>query len=129
MKRFFLALLLLIFCFSIAFYGFHCLEKSSFQLIEMLEKAGSMIFEGETKKAENALKDIEKTWRKDRLAFNVFLDHTTLDTLDSSLPALFEIFKSGSSGSKEQTFEEIQKSIAVLEDIVEEQKISIGNIL
>lgn len=126
MKRFFLALLLLIFCFSIAIYGFHCLEKTSFQLIEMLEKAGSMIFEGETKKAENALRDIEKAWEKNRLAFNVFLDHTTLDTLDSSLPALFEIFK---SGSMEQAFEEIQKSIAVLKDIVEEQKISIGNIL
>ena len=126
MKRFFLAVLLLLFCFSVAFYGFHRLEKSSFRLIEKLESAGEMISSGKSTKAKESLKEIENEWKKERLSFSVFLDHTTLDTLDSSLPALFEILK---SGDEEQAFEEIQKSIAVLKDIVEEQKISIGNIL
>ena len=77
------------------------------------------------KKAEDELKEIEKL-QKENLSFNVFLDHTTLDALDSSLPSILEIL---SSGDSEKAFEEIQKSIAVLNDIIEEQKISIGNVL
>lgn len=126
MKRFFLALALLAFCFSVAFFGFRRLEKSSFLLIEKLETAGDLITCGETLKAEASLEEVEASWKNERVFFGVFLDHTTLDTLDSSLPAIFEILK---SGNEESAFEEIQKSIAVLEDIVEEQKISLGNIL
>lgn len=126
MKRFFLAITLLVFCFSVAIYGFVSLEKSCGKLIGELDCAASLIVSGNTEEAENALKKIDESWKRERLSFNIFLDHTTLDTLDSSLPALCEILN---SGDEEQAFEEIQKNIAVLEDIVEEQRISIGNIL
>lgn len=126
MNRLFLALILLLLCFSTAVFGFYSLEKSCLDLEDTLKSAASLI---ENNKRENALKTLESVdekWKKQRIIFNIFLDHTTLDTLDSSLPSLSKIFK---SGDDEMTFEEIQKNIAVLEDIVEEQRISIGNIL
>ncbi len=126
MNRLFLALILLLLCFSTAVFGFYSLEKSCLDLEATLKSAASLI---ENNKRENALKTLESVdakWKKQRIIFNIFLDHTTLDTLDSSLPSLSKIFK---SGDDEMTFEEIQKNIAVLEDIVEEQRISIGNIL
>ena len=126
MNRLFLALILLLLCFSTAVFGFYSLEKSCLDLESTLKSAASLI---ENNKRENALKTLESVdakWKKQRIIFNIFLDHTTLDTLDSSLPSLSKIFK---SGDDEMTFEEIQKNIAVLEDIVEEQRISIGNIL
>ncbi len=126
MKRFLLAVLLLAFCFGTALFGFHCLEKSSGKLIADLEEAAQLISREDTNKALKKLENIESKWKKERLSFNVFLDHTTLDNLDSSLPAISKIL---SSGDASQAFEEIQKNIAVLTDIVEEQKISIGNIL
>ena len=125
MKRFLFALLLLFFCFATAFFGFCRLEKSSLELIQKLSAAAELIKSGNISKAGDELKKVEKL-QKENLSFSVFLDHTTLDALDSSLPSILEIL---SSGDSEKAFEEIQKSIAVLNDIIEEQKISIGNVL
>ena len=126
MKRLFLALMLLAFCFSTAVFGFFSLKKSCLELKNTLESAAAYIENDNKSAALRALESTGEKWKKQRLVFNIFLDHTTLDTLDSSLPSLSEIFKNGNS---EPAFEEIQKNIAVLEDIVEEQRISIGNIL
>lgn len=126
MKRIFLAVVLLAFCFGTALYGFHCLEKSSAKLIADLEVASRLINEKNTNEALEQLQKIESEWKKKRLSFNIFLDHTTLDSIDSSLPVIAKIL---SSGNDTQAFEEIQKNIAVFADIVDEQRISIGNIL
>lgn len=126
MKRFLLSALLLAFCFGTAFYGYGKLENSSKKLIVELEFAAELLNKNDTDGALEKLESLEKIWDNERLSFNIFLDHTTLDTLDSSLPAISKIL---SSGDKPQAFEEIQKNIAVLNDIVEEQRISIGNIL
>lgn len=126
MKRIFLAFILLIFCFSAAIFGYFGLKKSCFELKATLESAADFIESKNEESAFEMLKTVSEQWEKRKLVFSVFLDHTTLDTLDSSLPSLSKIFKSGDS---KLAFEEIQKSIAVLDDIVEEQKISIANIL
>ena len=126
MNRLFLALILLILCFSTAVFGFYSLEKSCLDLEDTLKSAASLIENDKRRNALKTLESVDEKWKKQRIIFNIFLDHTTLDTLDSSLPSLSKIFK---SGDDEMTFEEIQKNIAVLEDIVEEQRISIGNIL
>ncbi len=126
MKRLFLAIMLLVFCFSTAVFGFFSLKKSCLDLEITLESAAVHIENDNKSAAFHALESVGETWKKRRLVFNVFLDHTTLDTLDSSLPMLSEILK---NGNIEPVFEEIQKNIAVLEDIVEEQRINIGNIL
>ncbi len=126
MNRLLLALVLLVLCFSTAVFGFFSLKKSCIDLETTLESAAFFIREDKPVKVNEALVSVERKWKKQRIVFNVFLDHTTLDTLDSSLPSLSKLFR---SGDNEATFEEIQKSIAVLEDIVEEQRISLGNIL
>lgn len=126
MNRLLLALVLFILCFSTAVFGFFSLKKSCIDLENTLESAAFFIREDKPVKVNEALVSVERKWKKQRIVFNVFLDHTTLDTLDSSLPSLSKLFR---SGDNEATFEEIQKSIAVLEDIVEEQRISLGNIL
>ena len=126
MNRLFLALILLLLCFSTAVFGFYSLEKSCLDLEDTLKSAASLIENDKRRNALKTLESVDEKWKKQRIIFNIFLDHTTLDTLDSSLPSLSKIF---TSGDDEMTFEEIQKNIAVLEDIVEEQRISIGNIL
>lgn len=126
MNRLFLALILLLLCFSTAVFGFYSLENSCLDLEATLKSAASLIENGKRENALKTLESVDAKWKTQRIIFNIFLDHTTLDTLDSSLPSLSKIFR---SGDDEMTFEEIQKNIAVLEDIVEEQRISVGNIL
>lgn len=126
MKRFVFALILLLCCFSLSVFGFHKIEKSCSVLVSTLENAATELEKGEKEKALSSLEKVREQWEEEKLSFNVFLDHTTLDTLDSSLPALSKILE---GSEDEQIFDEIQKTIAVLRDIVEEQKISLGNIL
>lgn len=126
MKKLVFAFILLFCCFSLSVFGLHKIEKSCSALISTLEEASAALENGEAETASRSLERVRVQWEKEKLSFNVFLDHTTLDTLDASLPA---ISKTLEEGEKKQVFDEIQKTIAVLSDIVEEQKISLGNIL
>ncbi len=125
MKRFFFAVLILIACFATAISGSVILQKSCEKITDELEKASVSILNGEDETGV-VLSKIEESWKKERLKFSVFLDHSTVDTLDESLLTISEMY---SLGEEQTVFETIRESIAVLNDIVEEQRITLGNIL
>lgn len=126
MKRLALCSALLLVCFAVAVYGYFSLKSGCEELIAVLESAAVSIREKKTEEAGEKLEEADRLWKEKQLFFNVFLDHESLENLDSSLPALKKLLD---SGNPDQAFEGIQKCIAALHNIVDEQKICVQNIL
>ena len=126
MKRLALCAALLLVCFAVAVYGYFSLKNGCEELIAVLESAAVSIREKKNKEAGEKLAKADRLWKEKQRSFNVFLDHDSLENLDSSLPALKKLLD---SGNPDPAFEEIQKCIAALQNIVDEQKICVQNIL
>jgi len=126
MKRMILALTLLVICFSLCTASYFMLEKRADALIEDLQSAAEYIENKEYKNAAASLEKCSKRWEKDQTVFSIFLNHHMIENLSIDLPSLLPLLQ---KEKYDITLEKTEECINEIMTVVEEQKISIGNIL
>lgn len=126
MKRFALSAVLLLLCFTVALTGYFKLKNGCEKLTEVLENGAASIERSDLEGARLRLFEADELWKKEKKSFGIFLDHGELQSLEAAIPALKELLDSGNT---QAAFEKAQECIAVLNNISDEQKICIENIL
>lgn len=125
-KRLISGILLLLFCLTVCTSSYFIVNDLAENLNSRLEEALKEIENSNIPQAEKAVEDCEKKWDKYKTVFDIFLNHSMLEDLNVDLLSIGALLE---SGSRETAKEKIEDSISALKGVLDEQKISIGNIL
>ena len=126
LKRFIAAAILFGVCIAVCVSSYFVVKNLCEEITLDLNAALEYVERGEMQKADEAIVSGEKKWDKYKTVFDIFLDHTMLENINIDLPSIRPLIE---SGSVEPAKEKIEDSINALKGILDEQKISIGNIL
>ncbi len=126
LKRFIAASVLLTICITVCVSSYFIVSKLSEEITLELNTALEYIENNEIEKADKKVISSEEKWEKYKTVFDIFLDHTMLESINVDLPSIEPLIE---SGSIETAKEKIENSINALKGVIDEQRISIGNIL
>ena len=126
LKRFIAASVLLTICITVCVSSYFIVSKLSEEITLELNTALEYIKNNEIEKADKKVISSEEKWEKYKTVFDIFLDHTMLESINVDLPSIEPLIE---SGSIETAKEKIENSINALKGVIDEQRISIGNIL
>ncbi len=125
-KRLIAALSMLVFCVLICVASFIVINNLTGKVIESLKETVTAVENNDIEKAKNTIEEAEEKWDKYKPVFDIFLDHSLLEDLSVNLPSIKPFLK---NESFEAAKEKLEESIYALEGVIDEQRISIGNIL
>ena len=126
MKRLLISVALLIACFSVCLYGNFKIDKGADLLVEELNDAFSLIQNDNADEYVSAqLEKCSAMWNEIKPTFSIFLSHELFRTLEAVMPVLKQSYES----DREICANNILQARATLEDIIEGQKMIIGNLL
>ena len=125
MKRFIISAVLLLLCLVICTVSYFAVINKAEEISKLLASASDALLESNLQKAEKSIDQCEKSWDKSHVTFLVYLDHQSFSELEYTIPVLSELLKF----DKDIAAEKIQRCTAVLDDLIDHQKVTLGNIL
>ncbi|MBQ8029279.1 MAG: DUF4363 family protein [Clostridia bacterium] len=125
-KRLVISAVLLLFCFSLCFVSYFSLNFMTDELKNQLEAVCFHLEEKEFQKAFEQSEITNQKWEKFRPVMAIFLEHDAIEGISVDIPTIKNL---SNEKSADEAFELCQKAINSLKEIMEEQKISIANIL
>lgn len=125
-KRLICAVVLLALCFSFCALSYFELDKMTTDLIDELEKASTYLKSENTEAAKKQIDAVLNKWEKDKAIMSIFLNHSHLENLSIDIPSIKPL---SYKGNEDEAAEIAQRCINSLKEIMEEQKISLANIL
>ena len=126
MKRLYIALGLIILAVFICISSSKAVEKSSSQMRDELESIGSLIAEGKNAQAQKSLSTTEKTWEKSENLFSFIVDADKIEEMNVGFSMINAHLNDGNS---EHALERLRECVFLLEEITENEKLSIKNIM
>lgn len=126
MKRLLIAVTLLVVCFSVCLYGNFKIDKSAELLVEELNNAFSLIQDDSADEYVSAqLEKCTALWNENKPTFSIFLSHELFRTIEAVMPVLKQSYES----DRKLCADNVLKARATFEDIIEGQKMQLGNLL
>ncbi|MGN1419234.1 MAG: DUF4363 family protein [Acutalibacteraceae bacterium] len=125
LKRFCASALLLILCIFTCVSSSIVVTRTAEKIKETLSETAVYLKNGEPEKACEVFETCEERFDRDKTTFDVFLNHSDTDKLSHDIAEIRPLILSGNS---EFALEKIEESISVLNEIIDEQKLSIGNV-
>ena len=126
MKRLYVAITLIIISFFICFFSSSRVEKSSLQMRSELDSIGYTIASGNTQAAVRALEQTEKTWSRTETLFSFIVDADKIEEMNVG----FSMIKAHlNDGNTEHALERLRECSLLLEEITENEKLNIKNIM
>lgn len=126
MKRLYIALVLIALSVFICVFSSKAVEKSSLQMCNELENIGALIAEGQLAKAETELQRAEKLQKKTEGLFSFIVDADKIEQLNVGFSMISAHLK---DNNKEHALERLRECVLLLEEIKENEKLSIKNIM
>lgn len=125
MRRFLISAIMLLLCLILCTVSYFSITKQADIISRQLSSASEFLLKDDIKQAAEILEQCEKGWEKSHIIFLIYLDHESFSELEYSIPVLAKLLKF----DKKITADKIQRCSAVLEDLIEHQKVTVGNIL
>ena len=126
MKRLLIAVFLLAVCFGVCLYGNFKIDKGAHVLSDELNDAFSLIQNENSDEYVHAqLEKCTALWNEIKPTFSIFLSHELFRTIEVVLPVLNQSYES----DRDICANNILQAKATLEDIIEGQKMIVGNLL
>lgn len=126
MKRLYIALGLIALALFICVFSSKAVEKSSLQMRSELKKAGELIVSENTQMAEQSLAETEKTWEKTETLFSFIVDADKIEEMNVG----FAMIKAHlEDKNTEHALERLRECVLLLQEITENEKLSIKNIM
>lgn len=126
MKRLYIALVLIALSVFICVFSSKAVEKSSLQMCNELENIGTLIAEGQLAKAEAWLERAEKLQKKSEGLFSFIVDADKIEQLNVGFSMIGAHLK---DNNKEHALERLRECVLLLEEIKENEKLSVKNIM
>lgn len=126
MKRLYIALVLIALSVFICVFSSKAVEKSSLQMCNELENIGALIAEGQLAKAEAELERAEKLQKKSEGLFSFIVDADKIEQLNVGFSMIGAHLK---DNNKEHALERLRECVLLLEEIKENEKLSVKNIM
>lgn len=126
MKRLYIALVLMAAAVFICIFSNNSVQKSSSQLRDELNTVGSFIIKGETEKAKKSLESAESRHKKAEKLFSFIVD---ADKIEEMNVCFLMIGAHLDDGNNEHALERLRECVFLLEEISENEKLSIKNIM
>ena len=126
MKRLYIAITLMIVSLFICILSNKKIEKSSLQMHNELENIGYSIVSGNTEKASDDFNRAEKIWEDTESLFSFIIDADKIEEMNVS----FAMIKAHlEDKNTEHALERLRECSLLLEEITENEKLSIKNIM
>lgn len=123
-KRILWAPFLLFLCISFCLSSYAVTKKCVNSMTEDLTQLSQLILNGDNKSMLKA-KQCKEKWNKMQCILNIFLDHLALETVSLEIPSIEKYIIEGYSLS---AYSSTLNAINSLEQIMNEQQLSIGNV-
>ena len=126
MKRVFFSVVLIILAISICAFSSISTVKKSNEMKNELERIGVLITDGKTDEAEKQLNETEKIWYKTENLFSFIVDADKIEELNVGFSMIKAHLK---DKNKEHALERLRECELLLEEIAEDEKLDIKNIM
>ena len=124
MSRLAAAIVLLLFAFGMAFFGFFSIEKSAEEMIEIIE-ADCELTQKETKSSAQRAENIQNEWKKKEKIFTIILPHSELDEIEINIKKLTDFH---SQNLTEEYLKALNDCANRFEHIIESEKPDLKNV-
>ena len=126
MKRLYIALSLIAIAVFICIFSSNAVEKNSSHMRDELERIGTLIYEGKTDEAESSLKKTKETWKKTETLFSFIVDADKIEEMNVGFSMIIAHLK---DGNDEHALERLRECELMLDEISENEKLNIKNIM
>ena len=126
MKRLLVCSLLIALAISICIFSSVSVEKHSAKMHGELEKAGALIVNSQVGKAKEMLKETEEMWNKTETLFSFIVDADKIEEMIVSFSMITAHLKDKNT---EHALERLRECMLLLEEIAENEKLNIKNIM
>ena len=126
MKRVFFSVVLIILAISICIFSSVSTVKKSEEMKNELEETGLLITDGKTTEALKRLDEAEKIWKKTENLFSFLVDADKIEELNVGFSMIKAHLK---DKNKEHALERLRECELLLEEIAENEKLDIKNIM
>ena len=126
MKRLLVCSLLIALAISICIFSNVSVEKHSAKMHGELEKIGALIVNGKAGQAEQRLKETEEIWSRAENLFSFIVDADKIEEMNVSFSMITAHLKDKNT---EHALERLRECMLLLEEIAENEKLNIKNIM
>lgn len=126
MKRLYISIALIIVAVLICIVSGKATEKNSLQMRNELHETGKIIVTGNLDDAAERLTEVEKTWRKTETLFSFIVDADKIEEMNVGFSMISAHIN---DGNKEHALERLRECELLLEEINENEKLNIKNIM
>lgn len=126
MKRLYIAISLIAAAVFICAFSSRMVEKSASQMQRELEAIGSLIYEDKTGEAERSLEKTKQTWKKSETLFSFIVDADKIEEMSVGFSMIIAHLK---DGNKEHALERLRECELLLNEINENERLNIKNIM
>lgn len=126
MKRLYIAIMLIALSVFICAFSSIAVEKSSSQMRDELEAIGTLIADGKDALAEKSITKAEGIWQKTERLFSFIVDADKIEEMNVGFAMIGAHLK---DGNYEHALERVRECVLLLDEISENEKLSIKNIM
>ncbi|NLT95425.1 MAG: DUF4363 family protein [Clostridia bacterium] len=126
MKRFILALILTLTVTFFSFYSVIFLEKTAFEMTNILKEVKESVQEGDWQSAQLKLKNFTQEWEKKHFWWELLVNHNEVDMVSNGLAYLQSYLETRNLA---EALAEINALFNHLEHIPEGERLTIRNLL
>ena len=126
MKRLLVCSLLIALAVSICIFSSVTVEKHAERMHGELEKAGALIVNSQVGKAKEMLKETEEMWNKTETLFSFIVDADKIEEMNVGFSMILYHLNDDNT---EHALERLRECELLLEEIAENEKLNIKNIM